>query len=1059
MFQFQKCFVLSFVLLSLSACSQNSNFLQRLSGDEGIGIFSNRPIHQDQFTAVLKLQSPPLLTSVQQVEGQSQVDPQLAKQIELEQTQAIAELKALSPEIQILFRYKMVLNALAIVAPASVREKLKATMHIAYMEAEGSFGRPVVAESDLLNLSQAVSNLKERNSVKFIGAESAHATGIQGQGIKVGVLDTGIDYTHSMLGGSGSADDYKAIDPSKANSAFPNKKVVGGIDLAGTDYNTSSGDFQKRIPKPDINPLDEAGHGTHVAGTIAGVGDREQTYSGVAPEAELYAIKVFGANGSTGDAVVIAGLEYAADPNADGLLNDQLDVVNLSLGSNFGTPRLLYGEAIRNLSNGGTVVVASAGNSGDQDYIVGAPSIVDEAISVAASVDNTDHNWKFDAIKFSSSSAVHLTEVVEGTIGRPIAQAGPVTGALVEAGLAATDFSPELAAALKGKVALIDRGAVNFADKVRRATLAGAIGVVVANNQPGAPIPMGGEGKYGIPAVMIPQDLGIKLKAEMKTVTVTVFFQTEERFEKTELIDTLTGFSSKGPRSLDGLLKPEITAPGANIISAAMGEGDKGVKMSGTSMSGPHIAGVMALLRQARPDLSPAELKSILMGQAKSITDATGKTYLLSRQGAGRVQVMESIKAALLSSRTSLSLGEVNIEAEKVFRESFELKNISKSEVNLRMVLETADGMTLENPQDFKLAAGESKTVAARIRLKTPMQKDSHPEMDGLLKFMEGDLEIHRIPVLAVLKKISRVQAQSLKVAATSEASSAGSAVEMKLVNPGVHEGRVYPFNFIGSDSRKKDLRNDPFMSRACDLQAVGYRIVDKEVDGAKLQVLQIGVKTYDAMTTWNLCEASVLIDSNGDQVAEQELSAIQLGNVSGLASPTNADQYASVLLDAGKAREIRATYELESAKPEGSGAVPFENYAPATLDALTFDPMNRSTVLILEADVSKLAKRSQGQLAIKVATTFNGPYAVESDDFMGNSPRKWTQISLQADSQSFKNLPEVLTLGPGQSLNVEFNKGQGTGKLLLLFPENRTVQSDLEKDSQLQLLKPTFGH
>src|SRR5690606_4911955 len=139
-------------------------------------------------------------------------------------------------------------------------------------------------------------------------------------------------------------------------------------------------------------PLDEGGHGSHVAGTIAGAGDGINSYDGVAPDASLYAIKVFGAEGSTGTSVVVAALEYAADPDADLDPSDRLDVVNLSLGSSFGSANNLYTEAMENLDRAGTVVVASAGNSGHMHYITGSPGTSDTVLSVAASIDNMEHN-------------------------------------------------------------------------------------------------------------------------------------------------------------------------------------------------------------------------------------------------------------------------------------------------------------------------------------------------------------------------------------------------------------------------------------------------------------------------------------------------------------------------------------------------------------------------------------------------------------------------------------------------------------------------------------------
>ncbi len=1046
-------------LLLLAACTPQKSLLENLGGEE-TGIFSNRQIHQDEFIAIIKLQSPPLLATAQQVNGKTQVDPKSVQSLENEQASAIADLKKLSSDIRILFKYRMVLNGFAIIAPISLLEQLKSQVHVAYIEKEGSFGRPVIADKPEVGTNNLAS-IVERNSVKFIGADKVHQMGFDGTGMKVGIIDTGIDYTHAMFGGPGTEEAYKAIDPSKPYAGFPTAKVAGGIDLAGTAYDSGSAIYQKHLPIPDENPLDEAGHGSHVSGTVAGIGDGIETYSGVAPGAVLYAIKVFGAAGSTGDAVIIAALEYAADPNRDADSSDKMDVVNMSLGSSYGNPHILYGEAVRNLSSGGTVVVASAGNEGNRDYIVGAPSVVDEAISVAASIDDAAHNWNFAAVKFTSSVATHLAEAIEGPISKPIAEAGPIAGPLVFVGTADKDFTPEIAGQLKGKVAFVDRGIVPFSEKIRRAFEAGAIGVVVGNNQPGNPISMGGEGNYAIPAVMVTQAMADTLKAEMKTSEVSIQFQTADKIEKPELIDTLTDFSSKGPRSIDGLLKPEISAPGSNVISAAMGKGNKGVKFSGTSMSGPHVTGVMTLLKQIHPEMSSLELKSILMGHAKSISDEKKVNYQLSRQGAGRVQADQSALARVVASKTAFSLGEINIEFHKVLATDVRIRNISKDKLSMKVEMTSDAGLILENPQDLELAPGEEKNVALRFRLDVSHLSDigSEAELDGLLKLTAAGIEIHRIPVLALIKKISQVRGTALTVHSSSEVTSAGSLSELTLGNSGKQKGLALPFNLLGFSTRKEDATQDIFMSHACDLQAVGYRIVDKAVGDQKLKVLQVGVKLYDAMTTWNACEVSVLIDSNGDDQPEQELAGIALGNVKGLSTATNAAQFMSVLLDATKARAIRQKFEEDSVLPvTKEHPKPEENYAPAALDSIPMTVFNHSSIMIVEADVTKLAKRPNGQLAIKVATIFNDASAVEMDDYLGNDAKRWLKISLDENSQAYKNLPESLTLPAGQSASAVFDKGQAPGKLMLLMPDNRTVSSDLLLDSQMQILSPTFA-
>lgn len=1052
----RKRFTLAFVLFAgaLSACSKGQkSVLEQLGGEEP-GIFSNRQITQKEFIAVVKLNSAPLLSTAKKVNGQNQIDPVLAQKIEAEQQATIADLKKLSSDIRILFRYRMVLNGMAIIAPLSLQKEIKSRLHVAYVEREGIFGRPSIQE---VASGRALANaITERNSVKFIGADKVHQLSVvgadgsshfvDGKGMKVGIIDTGIDYTHSMFGGVGTEEAYKAVNPDVANAAYPNAKVPGGIDLVGTAYDSGSGNYDKHLPLPDVNPIDEAGHGTHVAGTVAGIGDDTETYSGVAPEATVYAIKVFGADGSTGDAVVIAGLEYAADPNRDGKLDDQLDVVNMSLGSSYGNPHILYTEASGHLSRGGTVVVASAGNSGNHDYIVGAPSVADDAISVAASIDDGFHNWQFGAVRFDTASGPQLSEAVEGPISKPIADAGDVSGKLVFIGLANADLTPEVAAALKGHVALIDRGQVTFAEKVRRASEAGAIGVVVANNQPGNPFAMGGDGHYEIPAVMISQALGSKLKEEMAAADVVIHFQTPEKIEKPELIDTLTDFSSKGPRSSDGVLKPEISSPGANVISAAMGKGNKGVKMSGTSMAGPHVAGVMALLKQAHPDLTSAELKSILMGRAKSIGDENKQNYLLSRQGAGRVQTYESATAELVASQTAISLGEVDLSTTKTQVEGVHVRNISKRTLTIKPTLDSKAGLRLVNTvAPLTLAPGASGSFLVALTVDASAVKEKTEELDGLLKLNVDGKEAHRIPVLAVVRKVSSI---------AGSATATQGQVALNLTNSGKHDGVALPFNLLSLDNKKVNEHNDPFLSEDCDLQAAGYRIVEKTVkdeqgQDVKIKVLQIGVKVFAPMTTWNACEVSVLIDGDGDNVADQELAGIPLGNVKGLSTATNENQFASVLLDAPKTRALRNQFEQDAI----AGKKVEENYADAALDAQDMTVFNRSTVVVVEADISKLAVRKDGQLSVKIATIFNEASSVEMDDFLAKGADEYSLLPLAEEAQAFVGLPQSVELKAGETSTASFSKGQGSNKLLLLLPDNEAVRSNGGLDQQLQLL------
>ena len=237
-------------------------------------------------------------------------------------------------------------------------------------------------------------------SVPHLGVPQGvwRALGNAGEDVKVGVIDSGLDYLHAMFGGTGRESDYKANDRTKINDGFfPTARVVGGWDFAGDDYGSGG------AAKPDPDPMDCGGHGTHVAGSVGGSGvladgsayagpfDASVPFAsmrigpGVAPRAKLYALRVFGCSGSTG--LTTQAIDWAMDPNDDGDFSDHLDVLNLTPGSEFGSKDDSTAIAADNAARAGIVVVCSAGNSGDTYFVTGSPAAADTAISVAASVD------------------------------------------------------------------------------------------------------------------------------------------------------------------------------------------------------------------------------------------------------------------------------------------------------------------------------------------------------------------------------------------------------------------------------------------------------------------------------------------------------------------------------------------------------------------------------------------------------------------------------------------------------------------------------------------------
>jgi subtilisin family serine protease len=520
-------------------------------------------------------------------------------------------------------------------------------------------------------------------TVPYIGAAAVQANGVDGSGVEVAVLDSGIDYTHFNLGGDGTLAAYGAAygtsnnDPRNTtlDGLFPTAKVVKGYDFVGEQWPNGS-----RSEDPD--PIDFEGHGTHVADIIAGR-SADGSHKGVAPGASLVAVKVCSAVASSCNGVaLLRGMDFALDPNMDGSIEDAVDVINMSLGSSYGQIEddlsLASAVAVRY----GVVVVASAGNSADRPYISGSPASTPEVISVAQT-----QVPSASAIALLISSPANIAGLYRNTATVDWAPIGAgFTGDIVYIGRACP--GDPLQANPAGKVALADRGTCAVSLKTDVAGDAGAIGVLLANNAGGdAPSFSFGGGDTMIPTLVITQATGNLIKANLSApVNVTVSPATA-----TSLAGGMAGTSSRGPSISFTQIKPDIGAPGASL-SAVAGSGNGNEAFGGTSGAAPMVTGSAALLLQSKPNLSPLEVKARLMNTANTnvYTNPANQPGLLApitRIGGGEVRVDRAsvVKSSVWSAEepaASLSFGFAALTGPTTFTKKVVLRNYSNQTVS-----------------------------------------------------------------------------------------------------------------------------------------------------------------------------------------------------------------------------------------------------------------------------------------------------------------------------------------------------------------------------------------
>lgn len=535
------------------------------------------------------------------------------------------------PGVRIVSELNVVLNAIAIEMKGVSIDDLSRGPFVRSVQ-RSSIYRPVMnVSTDLIRATEVWGELG--------GQPSA------GEGIKVAIIDTGIDSTSPFFDDAGypgvaqidSCPDQD-LDPATPNTT--NKIVVCRVYASG-----ESGD----------GPALLFDHGTHVAGTVAGnagtAGQVDGTdvvvseLSGVAPGALLGNYNVFPGFGAGQTAFGGSAFSHDIARALEDAVLDGMDVANMSLGGAVQGPHDALAEAANAAVDAGMVLAVSAGNSGPGEGTIGSPGNASKVITAGASTNPHFVGISVTAEGSTVGAAVGEFENFDPPISAPYTVTSPANGC--------TAISTDLT----DQIALIDRGVCTFTTKIRNAQTAGAVGVLIVNSVAGDPVGMAHDGSDPfpeIPAAMLGKAEGNAIKP---SGDATVDGTSAAEFI-TANADIIAGFSSRGPTPFDFAIKPDVTAPGVNVLSSVFG--GQFAFFQGTSMAAPHVAGAAALLLDRFPGITPAEVKSRLVNSAaRVVTDhVTGSSDpgLLTR-GGGRIDLVEAFDAATTFDPVSVSFG------------------------------------------------------------------------------------------------------------------------------------------------------------------------------------------------------------------------------------------------------------------------------------------------------------------------------------------------------------------------------------------------------------------
>lgn len=786
---------------------------------------------------------------------------------------------------RVLFRTQLAYNGIAVSAPVRQLDSLRALAGVANV-------------SVITPKSQTETRIPDLIASSLIQAAPDAANG---SGVRVGLIDSGVDYTHADFGGLGTVAAYAAnlrdiVEP----GSFPTAKVLGGYDFAGDGYD-ASGVVGSATPAADADPLDCLGRGTHIAGLIAGEGvtDLGATFGGpylatnnytnflvppgVAPQASLYALKVFGCDAAGTTTLTTQAIEWALDPNRDGDPSDHLDAVLIALSTPFGSSDDPDAQAVEQAVRLGMTVVSAAGDGDGSFFSVNSYGSATGAIAVGASV--------------GSPQPLHST-------GAPYADP-----ACYRAGDLAAWFMSHNSAQFTNRSATctyeVGIAAYRKFDNVidhqqlfdfKEATL-----------KPGESTTL----EVGLP------DCSTQLDIFRGTVIYSLDGQryADRLFEARHFDDTtfcppssapsygLPETTSRGIQRGDNGLKPDLVAPSINLRSAGFGSGSAAATQSASWVGAAQVVGAVALERQAHPEWSPAQIKAALMNSAVPVLMDDRTPYPPSLAGAGQLNVSRlptlDVLASSGTNTVALSYGTPWLAEPWTSQQTLHIENTSATAKRFTLSTEATaanePGVTLDVPATVDVPAHAGVDVPVTMHI-DPAALDFKPdaatattvkgtverprfylaEHSGYVKLESANSDPLRVPFLVMPQSASEAAASgplAVPGAATQftlPLQNTGARASTILASaPNPQAAAASAFELIGTSGERSDLVGS---QRGSDLHYLGVTSNLASSSTGLPSVLYVGLASYGAWSTPNELQFRILLDTNLDDKADYAL-------------------------------------------------------------------------------------------------------------------------------------------------------------------------------------------